>query len=1146
MNLVHLHTHSHYSLLDGLAKIPDLVGKAKGFEMPALALTDHGNLYGAIEFYKTCAEAGIQPILGCELYLARRGMGDRDPKLDSRPFHLTVLAKNMDGYKNLIKLVSAANLEGFYYKPRVDKKLLKRHSQGLIFLSGCLVSEFGRAATDKGYDAALKVAREYISIVGAENYFLEIQPHPLPEQQKLNQIARQVGKTLNRPVVVTSDIHYLNKDDEQAHEVLLAVNTGKDLDNAERMTMAGASVYMMSDQELEKALPGCRPEIENTLQVADQVKLELDFGSSILPSYPLPKGEKSALDYLTRLSRAGLSQRYKGDGAAARQRLDYELSVIEKTGFADYFLIVSDFVRWAKERSVGVGPGRGSAAGSIVSYCLSITNLDPIKYNLMFERFLNPERLSMPDIDLDFADDRRGEVIDHITATYGQDHVAQIITFGLMKARSSVRDVTRALNLPYSLGDQLAKLIPFNLKLEEALRAVPELRALRDSNADANHVLKMAAKLEGVARHASTHAAGVIISKEPLTEYVPLQRSTGANAEGITTQYSMYHVESIGLLKIDILGLANLTIIKNCLRVVKGAYGQEIDIDQIPLDDRKTFTLLSAGETIGVFQLESAGMRRYIKELRPERLEDIMAMVALYRPGPIELIPDFIAGKQGKRIITYLHPLLEPILKDTYGIAVYQEQILEMARQIAGFSYGEADVLRKAIGKKIRSLLLEQRKKFIAGAIKNNIDQKTAEKLFDFAEPFARYGFNRAHAASYALIAYQTAYLKANFPAAFLAALLTSAKDNHDKIAVAIEESEHLGIAVLPPHINQSFEEFGVVENVVRNPEPVERVKNAIGKEIIRYGLNAVKNVGEKAAEVIVGERMANGPYQSLEDFLGRVPAHTINKKVLEALICAGALEGWGERNRLLAAVGELVLFAQELSKSKTAQQDLFGNAVKVEVKTIHLPELPPTPKRQLLAWEKELLGIYLSDHPLKSLRALLEGFPHKIAVLSAADADKVVEIAGILNQCKKIITKSNEPMMFCEIEDLTGKSELVVFPSVLKAIPELWRPETVVKVKGRVNLKDGAVKILVMSASELDENQPLPLKNQPAAKAETITLSVPATANPLLLQKLKTLLLEHPGNQPVELKVGSRTVKTNLIVSYDAALKREIELLFS
>lgn len=1133
MNFVHLHVHSHYSLLDGLAKIPNLVAKAKELGMPALALTDHGVMHGAIEFYKTCQKAGIKPIIGCELYIAARRHTDKDPQLDSRRFHLTVLAKNYPGYKNLLKIVSEAHLHGFYYKPRIDKEFLKAQADGLIFLSGCPAAEIPRAIQAGNLDRARQLVREYLAVVGPENFYFEVQHHPgLTVQEMTNQGILALAKEFGRPMVATNDIHYVNSDDDQAHEVLLKINTGhKDQDEERSLTMKGVNLSMVDEGYVAAGFPDHSEVVDNTLKIAAQCDLDIPFGQLILPKYPLPANQ-SASQCIQQLAQAGFRQRYRPSDKQANDQLEYELSVIDKSGFNEYFLIVADIVNWAKNQGIFVGPGRGSAAGSIVSYCLGITNLDPLQYRLVFERFLNPERISPPDIDLDFADDRRQEVIQHIVDTYGHDHVAQIVTFGIMKARLVVRDVTRALGLPYSLGDQLAKAIPFGLDLDQAIKTVPELIDLYNGNSEARSIINMAFKLEGVARHASTHAAGVVITKEPVVEYTPLQRSTSGSEEGVTTQYSMYDLETIGLLKMDILGLSNLTIMKNALRVINQVYGQDLSLDTIPIDDPKTFRLLAKGEAIGVFQLETEGMRRYLKELKPNHIEDIMAMVALYRPGPIELIPDFIAGKHGQRKVEYLHPKLEAILKDTYGIAIYQEQVLQIARDIAGFTMGEADVLRKAIGKKIKSLLLEQRQKFIEGAVKKSVKRDLAEKLFDFTEPFARYGFNRAHSAAYALIAYWTAYLKANYPAAFMAALLTSEaqKQKVERLGVMVAETERLGIKVLPPDVNESLVEFGVL----RTP--------AAG-EYIRYGLSAIKNVGEKAAEVIVKERQTNDPYRNLEDFLIRLAGQSVvNKKVIDSLAKAGALDNLADRNRLVVALGDLIKFSQSYEKSRlSTQASLFGESQVITRSQLILPEVDPATKQQTAAWEKELLGIYLSEHPLKELQPTLQANGVSIAKVKEQPRDTPVKIIGVITKVKKILTKNGASMLFVTVEDLSEAIEVVVFPKVVEQFGQLLTPESIIAIHGRLSDKDGQLKVLADRVTE-DINQPLARPT----RAKTIILEFKKGVNKPLLELVKKALQASPGQSKVALRIPTndhiKEVGAKLQVEPTETLVQELE----
>lgn len=1114
---VHLHTHSHFSLLDGLAKIDQLVSRAKKLKMPAIALTDHGNMYGVIEFYKKAKEAGIKPIIGCEIYLAPRSRLDKTAHVDNSPFHLTLLCKNEVGYKNLLKIVSEAHIKGFYYKPRSDKQFLAEHSEGLIALSGCPAGEIPRLLEAKKENKAIAALKNYQEIFG-DDFYIEIQPYHEPaEFKKMTKNLVAFAQKNNIQLVATSDIHYLMAEDRHFHEILLAIQTKKDIDDAKRMSLKDLDLSMISPEKMIEASKDYPEAIENTLKIAEKCNLEFEFGKTILPHFPLPDGV-TAEKYLEELVEEGFKKRYDKNNQVAKDRLKYELNVIEKTKFSEYFLIVSDFVNWAKENGITVGPGRGSAAGSIVSYCLNITSLDPIAYNLLFERFLNPERISPPDIDLDFADDRRGEVIEHITKTYGADHVAQIITFGVMKARMATRDVTRALGLPYALGDEIAKLIPMGVTLDQAMD-LPEFAQIYNSNADAKTVIDASFKLEGVVRHASTHAAGIVISQDKLVEYVPLQRTT--DELGVMTQFAMNDIADIGLLKVDILGLKNLTIIKNCLRIIKKVHHDlkeaEINIEKIPIDNEKAYKLLARGDTIGVFQLESDGMRRYIKELKPTEIKDIIAMVALYRPGPMDLIPDFIAGKHGAKIPEYLHPKLRPILEDTYGIAVYQEQVLHIARAISGFSLGEADILRKAIGKKNRKLLLEQRKKFVEGAVKNEVEKAVAEKIFDFIEPFASYSFNRAHAACYGMIAYQTAYLKANFPQEFMTALLTSERNNIDKIGHIIAEIEKMGMKVLPPDVNESFPEFGVVPNT----------KN------IRFGLAAVKNVGEAISERIVEERKQNGLFKTLEDFLTRMADKQINKKVIESLAKVGAFDNFAERNQILFNIELILKYIQKLNQvDGKNQMDLFGVGGQIiEISALKLLEVEEVDEQQKLLWEKELLGIYLSSHPLKSLSHLVEGKGTPIGDLNEDMTEQKARIAGIVATIKKIQTKNGDPMLFVKVEDLTGTTEVIVFPGLLERSADFWQVNKILMIEGTVNTKDGQVKILadkVREVSGKEDKEGVPRRREDKddkdvrmpKMPDSITITLPPGAKKNLLLELKKVILENPGQATATLMI--------------------------
>ena len=1059
MQFVHLHTHSHYSLLDGLAKIDELVAKAKANNMPALALTDHGSMYGAIEFYQKCKKAGIKPIIGIEAYVAPNGLHNKRPGIDDLRYHLILLAKNLAGYKNLMKLTSIAHLEGFYYKPRIDWVTLAKHYEGLICCSACLQGEIPRAILSGEEQQAEKVIKRYHELFG-DDFYLEMQHNPsLVDQMKVNAALKVWSKKLGIPLIVSNDIHYLDSADDQAQDVLLCLQTKRKKTDTDRLCLLGLDLSMRTPAEMAADFADTPEALANTVAIAEKCNLELTFGQVQLPTFDLPEGT-TADGELERLARAGITRRY-GDTLPAQleERLTYELSVIQKTGFASYFLIVADFVNWAKDNGIVVGPGRGSAAGSIVSYLTNVTSVDPIKYDLLFERFLNPERISMPDIDLDFADTRRDEVIHYVEAKYGKDHVAQIITFGTMAARVAVRDVGRVLDYPYAFGDKIAKLIPAFATLDEALAKEPDLRALYEQDSDVKKVIDTARRLEGVARHSSTHACGVLITPQPLTEYVPLQYAATGD-ESIVSQYSLHPVEDLGLLKMDFLGLRNLTILENTIDVISKIHGEKIDLERIPLDDKKTFRLLQKGETTGVFQLESSGMKRYLKQLKPTALEDIIAMVSLYRPGPMELIPDFIDRKHGKKRVSYLHPKLQPILANTYGIAVYQEQVLRITRDLAGFSLGEADVLRKAVGKKIVSLLEEQRIKFVDGCVKNGIDRSIAKQVFDFIEPFAGYGFNRAHAACYAMIAYQTAYFKANYPVEFMASLLTSDHGDIDRVAIEVEEAHAMGIEVLPPDVNESFLQFTAVAAALQTQTPR-----------IRFGLLAIKNLGEGVSRAMLAERKERGPFKNLEDFLSRVQSKDLNKKSLESLAKSGALDGLGDRSAIVGNSEAILAFVHETQHEQASSQaSLFGSLTATSQPTLRLESVPPIDDRQKLAWEKELLGLYISDHPVKEFERELSDRTTPIGQLKDQwkARQTAVRIIGVVTLVKKIYTRTGDAMVFGKVEDRAGNIETVIFPSLLKTANGAFREGVVIIAEGRLSDKDGEVKLVVERFDEV------------------------------------------------------------------------------
>ncbi len=1077
MRFAHLHTHTHYSLLDGLTRIDELVARIKELDMNSVAITDHGSMYGVIEFYQKAKKAGIKPIIGCEMYVSENMHDKRSAgtggKSNGGYYHLVLLAENNVGYKNLIKLVTAAHLQGFYYKPRVDKNLLRQHSEGLIALSACLGGEISRSLVSGQYEKAKRIALEYNSIFGANNFFLEVQQHPNIEDQGLaNKGLVKLSQDTGIPLVATQDAHYCRSEDAHAHDVLLAVQTGSEVNDKDRLSLRSDDFSILSGEKMAEKFADMPEAIENTTKIAERCNVEIELGPEAsaklgvkasgemqLPRYSLPDGY-SADSYLRELATAGLVRRFSGDiSASARERLEYELEVIEKTGFGSYFLIVQDFVNWAKKRGIIVGPGRGSAAGSLVSFLLGITNIDPLKYDLLFERFLNPERASMPDIDLDFDDARRGEVFDYVREKYGSDHFAQIITFGTMAARGGIRDAGRALGFSYDFCDRIAKLIPFNPNqnekigfLKKCLTDVDELKQIYNTTADAKTVIDAAMKLEGVARHSSTHACAVVITPKPLTEYLPLQRAS--DGDEVITQYEMNAVADLGLLKMDFLGLSNLTIIHDALQLIERNYGIKVDIETIPLDDKKTFELLREGKTTGVFQLEGSGMRRYFKQLKPTRFEDIIVMISLYRPGPLDagMVEEYIQRKHGKKPVTYLHPLLKPILENTYGIIVYQEQLMQLANTLAKFTLPQGYVLIKAVGKKIRSLLEEQRSKLIDGMVKNEIDQVTAQKLWDFIEPFARYGFNKSHAACYAMIGYQTAYLKAQYPVEFMAALMNSASGDIERTAFLIEECQSMGIVVLPPEVNESYEKFTVVINGTDSKK-------------IRFGLTAVKNVGVNVVQAIIAKRVNDGPFKNIEDFTSRVQDKDLNKKSLESLIKCGAFDAFGERAMLLGNIDQLLYYSRESRKSQTSGQvSLFGGLESgVSLPPLRLAMSDPAGRAEKLMWEKELLGLFITDHPLRDYQQQLnfEKGITQIKEISNTKNGGQIKIGGMVTKIQKIVTKTGKPMIFTWVEDLTGKIETVVFPNILEANPDAFVENRVLVISGKLNDRDGVPKIL-------------------------------------------------------------------------------------
>jgi len=1076
----HLHVHTHYSLLDGLGKIDDLLDRVAELGMDSIAITDHGTMYGVPEFFDKATHHGIKPIIGCEMYVAPNGMENKRPRIDDERYHLTLLAENNTGYKNLMKLVTDAHLIGYYYKPRIDLKLLAKHSEGLIGLSGCIQGEIAQLVIGKKLSQAIEKALEYQKILGKGNYFLELQHLPnLPAQKIANDGMVAISKETGIPVVATADLHYVHADDNEVQDILLCIQLGKKIDETNRMSMKENELYLKDPQEMTEFFKDVPQAIENTQKIANRCNVEIEFGKTFLPSFKVPKGETPD-SFLKNLCLEGIKKRYQDREFTDQhqQRMDYELEIISKMGFSSYFLIVQDFINWAKKQGIVVGPGRGSAAGSFVSYLTGITNLDPIEYDLLFERFLNPDRISMPDVDTDFADHRRDEVIQYCRKKYGDDHVAQIVTFGTMAARAAIRDVGRVLGTEYSYCDKLAKMVPMFTNLKNALESSRELLNEYNSEPNAKKIIDAALRLEGVARHASMHACGVVITDKPVVEYSPLQLMTGKKGSepSVVTQYAASskasYVEKIGLLKMDFLGLKNLTIIENALKIIQKTAGVLIDIETMPLDDQETFRLLQRGDTTGVFQLESSGMKRYLRKLKPTVFEDIIAMVALYRPGPMEWIPDFIDGKHGRKKVQYLHPKLKPVLENTYGVAVYQEQVMQIARELAGFTPGEADVLRKAMGKKIPELIQEEKQKFVQGCIDNGVSKQLAEKVFSFIEPFAGYGFNRSHAACYAMIGYQTAYLKAHYPAQFMAALLNSDKDDTDRIAIEIEESRKVGIEVLPPDVNESFRDFAVVkEQLDKEPK-------------IRFGLEAIKGVGSHIAELLIEERKKNGPFQDIINLIERIQDKDLNKKSIEALAMSGALDSIIERNKALQNVEVLLNYSKEFQKNASSgQSSLFslGGPTKIEAPKIMLSETEEASKNQKLSWEKQLLGLYVSDHPLRGYQDYFSQNAIPITRLSREHVNQNVTVGGIITKVQKVYTRNNQLMHFIVVEDGIGKIESLVFPKVLEKTSDVWLEENIILAKGRLTEKDGELKLLCENGILVDENELEKYKNNDA-----------------------------------------------------------------
>ncbi|MDR2431569.1 MAG: DNA polymerase III subunit alpha [Candidatus Margulisbacteria bacterium] len=1111
MSFVHLHTHTEYSLLDGASKVKDIVNKAREYGFPAAAITDHGMMHGVYAFYKECAatKGAVNPILGCEVYCAPRSRHKKEGKQDMANYHLILLVKNQTGYKNLIRMVSLASIEGFYNRPRIDWELLEKHRDGLICLSACVAGQVPELILENRYPEAKELAQKFQNLFGAD-YYIEVQDHGLPEQKKALEGLRRLAAELNIPIAATNDSHYTNSDEAQVQDTLMCVAQNKTLSDTNRLKFLSDQVYYKNLEEMRAVFPDNPEYLENTLRIAEKIDYadvaKLFKKRNYVPEFPVPKGQTEE-SCLRELVEQGIKKRYgENISAAIKERYEYELGVIAKTGFCGYFLIVSDFIRWAKQNDIAVGPGRGSAAGSIVSYALDITTLDPLKYNLLFERFLNPERISMPDIDIDFCIRRRGEVIDYVRQKYGAGNVAQIVTFGTMAARGVVRDVGRVMNIPLQEVDRLAKMIPVapDMTLAKALAENPELKAAYENNPHIREHLSRAMKLEGLSRNTGMHAAGVVISAVPLIEIIPLLNTDG----NILTQFTMTEIEEMGLLKMDFLGLRNLTMINDCLDFIQKNHGARPDLEKIPQDDHKTFELFRLGETSGIFQCESKGMRAMIKRIQPTRFEDIIAVLALYRPGPLNsgMVDSFIRRKHGKEKIQYDFAELEPYLSDTYGLIVYQEQVMQIATVIGGFTMSQADTLRKAMGKKKKDIMQKMREDFVRGAVAKNFQKKAAENIYDLCAQFAEYGFNKSHAAAYAVISYRTAWLKANYPLEFMAALLSSVGGDEDKTIEYINECSRIGISVLPPSVNESDNDFTPINGAVR------------------FGLKAVKNFGESAAEAIVQTRAAGGVFVSFTDMCARLDTKILNKKSIEALIYAGALDSFGKRRAIFegyAAIVEKV--ARQKKEMASGQEALFGSLSFDLLKTGAdvWPETPEYLPAEKLRMEKETLGIFVSDHPLKHLGELKNLSETTTTEIREKPLDNEVKIVGILKKVRKILTRTNKYMAVAELEDLEGNIPLVCFPRDFEKCQENFNNDIIALISGKTGASRDEHQIVV------SEVQPLDIAEQKQA----FYIDLEAVEDKNTLEELKNVIKLFRGGTPVVLHT------LNADISLDADL---------
>lgn len=1132
-DFVHLHVHTQYSLLDGACKVSELIDQAIAYKMPAVAMTDHGNMFGAIDFYTKALKKGIKPIIGAEVYVAPDSRFEKSARgIKDAAYHLVLLVKDEQGYKNLMKIVSIGYLEGFYYRPRVDKEILAKFNDGLIATSACLKGEIAHLILSGDIEKARRTADEYNRIFGKGNFYIEIQDNGIEEQTQANKELIKLARDLDIPLVATNDVHYILQEDSKAHEALLCVQTQTTLDDPNRMKMATNEFYFKSPDQMKAAFSKSAPDaIKNTIEITEKCNLELDFSAAHMPSIPLPQGH-TIKSYLRELVEKGLIQRYGQVNDQLRQRVEHELKTIEDSGYPSYFLIVWDFVQYARSKNIPVGPGRGSAAGSVVSYALGITDLDPLKYDLLFERFLNPERVSMPDIDIDFCYTRRQEVIDYVVQRYSKDNVAQIITFGTLQARAVVRDVGRVLGLPYSDVDKIAKLIPQEIKitLDRALATVPELKDLYRTDANIKQLINIARKLEGLNRHAGTHAAGIVITDKPLDLYVPLFKPTGESM--ISTGYAMKSLETIKLLKMDFLGLKTLTVIDQTIKIIKKIKNIDVDIDKIPLDDHKTFQLLCNAQSTGVFQLESSGMKDLLKKVQPEKFEEIISLIALYRPGPINsgMLDDFVKRKHGEVKVVYDHPLLEPILKDTYGVIVYQEQVMRIASVLAGFSLAQADNLRRAMGKKIVEIMSKARNDFVEGAQKNNIDPKLSGKIYDMIEMFAEYGFNKSHSAAYAMISYRTAYLKANFPSEFMTALLIC-EDSTDKVTVYITEALRMKIKILPPDINESFANFTLVNNN------------------IRFGLGAVKNVGQTAVDSIINAREKVKEFKSLYAFTEHVDTRTVNRKVIESLIKCGAFGATGlYRSQLIAILDNALDVAGSIQKDRNSGQMSFFGAFDAEENFKNtfqeVPDIPEWQESQLLTYEKELLGFYITSHPLSRYEKVIRTYStSSLDKLSSLRDGEEILVGGIMNKVRTTVTKSKgEKMAIVTFEDLSGTCDVLVFPRTYEKVASLVSNDAIVFIKGTANLKEETPKIIAN-----DIIVPEDVKEK-FTKAILVNISTTGLDD-YLLDSFKKLLDKHKGNVPTFINFvepsGKRTrvaLGSEYFVSANEALIDDID----